>query len=534
MSPLSPVSSSTPLSNVFRQALRERVAQAGATNAVATPSPTGGTLVSALSGAGATASLIWHAQAPDKTVPADNTYENLTQFKMSSVSTLVPTDLAAIVRAPAWALQPSGDAISRLMERNPARPTQVNLADQWRGLSGALLARVSAPSTTPVQYQQTFLNSADPTKPLDGQFSRMLQGATTVTLQIKTRSGQTVDLQIAANNQPQPPGSDGSQGLQVSVSSSGPLSDAERRALAALSDGLEEALAGLGNADAPEMNLSGVLQYDRSVFAQLDLDVHNPTSSAAVPLKSFALHLGDQENSLAYESAAGKIDLRLDATAPVQAGNPQQRKAAVAQRLQQIDAAAERSRADSALVALFKSSFTQMHNVTATPSAAGVTAPDMAAPAISPALANDVRPLLSGLADFEAGFSGDFSHANRFGSINERGHAQYEISQQTEVTVDRNLKTADITQTRNERLQAAYVKARNGGALDAASGNFDRYAIQDERTVTTLISAVDGHLASAVRQTDQKQLHVHESLFNHRVQERHETPNQEHLLALLI
>ena len=208
------------------------------------------------------------------------------------------------------------------------------------------------------------LSAADPTQPLKEQFDRLQKGATTVTLQIKTRSGQTVDLQIAVNRQPGTLGEGSSQGLQVSVSSTGPLSETERRALAALSQGLEDTLAGLGDADAPEIDLSGLLAYDRSAFSQLNLDIQNPTASAA--LGSFALNLGDGGSSLSFQGAAGKMDLRLDATPPFQTGSAQQRQAAIAQQLQLIDAAADRSHANEKLVALFKSSFSQLHGAAPT------------------------------------------------------------------------------------------------------------------------------------------------------------------------
>lgn len=77
------------------------------------------------------------------------------------------------------------------------------------------------------QYRQTFLANVDSTLSLDDQYSSVRLGAATVQFQLKTRSGQTVDLQIAVNKS-----SNGSiPGLQVSVSSSGALSDAERRRL---------------------------------------------------------------------------------------------------------------------------------------------------------------------------------------------------------------------------------------------------------------------------------------------------------------
>lgn len=530
LSPLSAVRGAVPTPSIDREALRQRVQEAGG-SAQASVSVAATALNLAADDAAPTASLIWSPLPQDRVVPPDNTYGPLVSVAWGSgPKTELPDSPATEPqRVQAWATAPAGDAISRQMARNEFRSTERTLASQWNGLGSALLSLASAPSTSPLNYRQTLLSAADPTQPLKEQFDRLQKGATTVTLQIKTRSGQTVDLQIAVNRQPGTLGEGSSQGLQVSVSSTGPLSETERRALAALSQGLEDTLAGLGDADAPEIDLSGLLAYDRSAFSQLNLDIQNPTASAA--LGSFALHLGDGGSSLSYQGAAGKMDLRLDATPPFQTGSAQQRQAAIAQQLQLIDAAADRSHADEKLVALFKSSFSQLHG--AAPTAAGDT-PVGETSAVDAGLVEKVQPLLSGLVDFEASFSGDFSRDNRWGNVNEQGQAQYAISQRTTVDADRKEKTAGIIQTQSEQVQSNYVKARYDGALDILSGNFDRYAIKDHRTVSTLISAADNKLTSAVRSTDRQQLETHETVVKHRVVDRKETPSQQHLLTLLM
>jgi len=52
--------------------------------------------------------------------------------------------------------------------------------------------------------------------------------------------------------------------------------------------------------------------------------------------------------------------------------------------------------------------------------------------------------------------------------------------------------------------------------------------------VSTLISAVDNQLTSAVRSTDRQQLETRETVVKHRVVDRCETPDQQHLLTLLM
>lgn len=519
--------------NVDSAGLRQRVQEAAARQLSADPATAVAGAASATTQLTATASLVWSALPPERVVPPYNTYgasgllsitQTPTTSRADALSNLFPKLESA------WAQPPEGDAISSLMERNYTRSKFSDLAGQWSGLGKALLSRAAQPSTGPVQYEQSYLSGADKTLSLKTQFGQMQIGATTVHLQIKTRSGQTVDLQIAANNKVESPGGASSHGLQVSVSTSAPLSDTERQALADLSEGLEEALAGLGGSDqTPEMKLSGLLNYDRSVFSQLSLDVKNPTHGAA--LEAFALTLGDGGNSLSYDGSAGKLDLRLDATPPLPAGSTEQRQAAIAQQLQRIDAAAERSHADEKLVALFKSSFSQLHGAAPIkPTEKPLETPGP----INAEVADEAQAMLSGLVDFEASFSGDFTRVNRWGSVNEQGHAQYAISQKTQVETDDKRKTATIVQVQNEQLQSTYAKARHGGALDLSSGNFDRHTIQDSNTTTTAINIAKGKIAEAVRSTDTRQMKTEEMLVKHRVMERHETPNHQRLVTQLV
>ena len=534
MTPISALRMASPLDNASYTRLSERGGSAGAAGSVQLVQA--GALDKAQAQAPPTASVVWLSQAPERAVPADNTYEQLQPF---TVTTVPKADtLASAMPKPSgaektWASSPAGDAISTLMARNYGTTPRDrdNLANQWRGLGSALLSKLSAATTEPVDFRQTMLVGIDPTQSLDDQFSNLQRKAATVTLQIKTRSGQTVDLQIAVNNQPRLPNASANPGIQVAVSSSGALSDAERQALATLSDGLEEALAGLGQSESPTMDLAGLMNYDRSVFSGLSLDIVNPTASAAVG--AFSLRLGEHENTLAFKGTAGQIDLRLDVTPPLSADNAQQRQAALAQQLQLIDAAAERGHADAALVDLFKSSFTQMHQAAAPGERIGEGVLGASSALPGPGFTEQAQPLLSGLTDFEASFSGDFTRNNRWNSVTEKGHVEYEISQKTEVQTDPRKDTASIVQEQSEQLKSQYAKARNEGMLDIPSGNFDRYRIQDRRTVTTLLEAAKDRLTNAVQKTDQTQSHIHETLVNNRVQERRETPDEQHFLKFL-
>lgn len=517
-------------SNINTEVLRERLRQAGVASQTVTPRvDASGLSIGAVASA---ASVIWRKQTLNREVPADNTYEHLQALTVTAqANTDVLASAIADLAQPkqAWASAP-GDVISNLMARNYGSAQARDFSGQWRNLGGALLSRLATSTSSPPQYRQTFLASVDSTLSLDDQFSSVQLGAATVHFQLKTRSGQTVDLQIVVNKS-----SGGSiPGMQVAVSSSGALSDAERKALAVLSDDLDEALAGLGRLDAPEMNLSGLMSYDRSVFSSLSLDIEIPAARKADPNDSFSLHLGEDKNTLAYKGSLGQMQMRLDAAPLLRGAGTAQRQAAIAQYLQQIDAAADRSHANDKLVDLFKSSFMQMHNLPESSGANGAAGIADAMTLLGTGLTDQVRPLLTGLSDFEASFSGKFTRNNARGALDEEGEVSYAIGQKTEVRVHRREKDASIVQTRSENLNASYAKARNGATLDLKSGYYDRHSIRDNSTITTLIEAVDGVVDSAVERTDKKLLHVQETLMDHEVTDRHATPDEQHFSKRLV
>ncbi|WP_131276703.1 hypothetical protein [Hylemonella gracilis] len=445
-------------------------------------------------------SVIRREQALGGEVPADNTYQHLQALNVAAWtdSSAQASVLGASTQSEqAWASAP-GDVISDLMAHNFGRSQPRDFVNQWRDLGGALLSHLATLTSTPPQYRQTFLANVDPRLPLDDQYSSVRLGAATAHFQVKTRSGQTVDLQIAVNKS-----GGGIPGVQVAVSSSGALSDAERKALAALAGGLDEALAGLGRSDAPEMNLSGLMNYDRSVFSSLSLDIETPAAQKTALYDSFSLRLGVDKNTLAYKGPLGEMQMRLDA-APLLRGSVTQRQAAIAQYLQQIDAAASRSHADETLVNMFKSGFEQMLGIAESQAGKGVAGIADAMALLGYGLTDQIQPLLTGLPDFEASFSGKFTRNNARGVLSEEGEVSYAISQQTKMQIHRREKDASIVQTRHERLDASYARARNGAMLDLKSGNYDRHTIRDDSTITTLIEALDGAVDSAEERTDKK------------------------------
>ena len=230
-----------------------------------------------------------------------------------------PVELGQFRLTRAWASQDRDD-ISTLMARNLGLGPSASLADRWRGLGGALLSRFAA---APSDYQQTVAEYQAPTaadsvagsadaQALDkSALSDVSVGAATVSLKIRTQSGQTVELRIATND-----GSEAgsSSGLRVEVKSSGTLSQAESAAIAQLADGLDEALEGLGKPGKPQLELGKLMDFDRSVLSGLDLDIKNPKPSQ--PLSSFSLHVGADGRSVAMKGAAGELAVNLESDAP--------------------------------------------------------------------------------------------------------------------------------------------------------------------------------------------------------------------------
>ena len=433
-------------------------------------------------------------------------------------------DTAAPVRLRAWA-SPRQDDITTLMARNGNQGAAGGLAAQWRGLGGALLSRFASAEPN---YRQTLVDLA----PVDGAatteattqagavdpqaFNALQNGAATVSLAIQTRSGQTMELKIAVNSG----ADDAHRGIHVEAASSGPLSDEEGKAVAALAEGFDQLLEGLGQPGKLKLDMAALMDYDSGVLASLDVKVDNPRKPDALSpqaLTSFTLHLGDDRKVFTLQGAAGEISLSLDASMPLGPASAQQRHAAIDERLRQFDAAASRSHADGKLLSLFKEGFKQLH-------AAPARQTEAQAEVVGPVLARQMQPLQSGLADFEARFKGDSERKNDRGAVKEKGHTDYQVSQKT--TVQRTRATGDlsITQTQSEQLDAHFIRSRFGGMLDTSKGDHDVHKIKDDNTRTALIETAKGQLTRALRQTEQHQLRTFDKLENHRNTEHRATP----------
>ncbi|WP_370678415.1 hypothetical protein [Comamonas sp. GB3 AK4-5] len=451
-----------------------------------------------------------------------------------------PADLASAVYAKpqtqpstrqAWS-GPSNDRISNLMLQN-FNAQKHGLLNQSRGLGRLLLEGFAIGQTN---YRQTFSSYAvtDTHGSSDAARTQELLALDTarltssrVSMQIQTRSGQTVQLQIAFKN-----GLDGQNaGLHVEAKSSGQLSDSERKAIAQLAEGFESVLTGLAQGQGPRLDLAGIMAFDKSVLASLSLTVKDYATDAGV--QSFALQLSDKQRTLnlrqPQRDGVSELSLNLNPATPMLGASLQQRQSAIAQILQQLDASAQRSHAADAQLALFKQAFTQLQEL-APPSPSNAAAVNK----LDAMLQRQVPALLSGLMDYQGSFSGDFERRNSKGLVNEQGQARHEISQTTTLQKDQANGTAVVLQKQSEKVSAQYLRARNDATLEPENGNYDSYDIQDQTTRTTQIAAADGKLTQAQQSTDINLQRKFTSLADFKVQEQRTDPVRKQLVQQLL
>lgn len=466
-----------------------------------------------------------------------------------------------------WA-GPHDNALGALMLHNSGKG-KVTLSDRWHGLGGALLrqlaetgegttqtlAEVKPPSSDDeVAADDTAVATVGDTAAAEGTAEQdpvadaakieadALAGvsdhAVTVGLTVTTRSGQKVSLEIAVNDGAH----EGStRGLKVKVASSGELSLDERKALAAMADGLDRALDGLGR-NKPQIDLSHLKAFDASgELTGLDLQIKNPnTKHQPHAMGAFSLHLGGDKAQLSLERAGSTMALSVAATPPGGVGGDQRRSAITAM-LAQIDAAAERGHADPLVVGLFKDAFAQLQAPPADGEAAQAAAGEAAQPAAGEAaqpqagssLPAQAQALQSGLADFEASFGGPTQRTNRFGGVIEQGTIGYQIGQRTTDKPPVGSGERKITQVKTESLDADLKKTRTL-LLQPKTGDYDGTTICDRKTETTLIEASLTAVKQALRKTDEHRLAVFASVEHDRVTATHQTPQDRSVVERLL
>jgi hypothetical protein len=135
--------------------------------------------------------------------------------------------------------------------------------------------------------------------------------------------------------------------------------------------------------------------------------------------------------------------------------------------------------------------------------------------------------VLSGLADFSASMSGDFTDAAAGRVTTEAGHIDYSASQISRVTGRDKESGLSVWQRQSASLKSDFVKSRNGVMLDTSTGNYDSFSIRDESSTTTSFSYANEKLKSAQIQRLVKQLERYTKFVDFKVAEQRETPHNE-------
>ena len=429
---------------------------------------------------------------------------------------VVYTNLRTSSFGVAWASAPTDDT-SALMQKSMQSNSSVfwNASSLLDGLGAQLLDRFSTTSSdfsqSVVSYLQDSSKSSGVARAASAQALAAQVAPNRIGLTITTVSGKEVNVAIAFGGD----GSAISNSLSVEVQVDGELTADEQKAIAQLSAGFQAALDGLSKVP-PEVDLSGLVDYDASVLSGVDLSVRETPHSGS-ELKSLDFHVDAKSRSLSMESVSGKLAVSVDLSSAVIRGSAEQQAAALKDYLQQFDAANQRGHGDAKLIAQFKAAFAQLN------SNYPAAADELTVPLFN---AKD-RSVLSGLADFTASMSGDFTDAAEGRVTTEEGHIEYRASQTTMISGRDKYSGLTVSQTQRSSLKSDYVKSRNGAPLDTSTGNYDSFSIRDESSTTTSFSYVKDKLKSASIERLVKQLETYAKFVDYKVVEERQTPRNE-------
>jgi len=416
----------------------------------------------------------------------------------------------------AWKSSPTDDT-SALMRKNMQSNSSVfwDASSLLDGLGAQLLDRFSTTksdfSQSVVSYLQNSSKSADVARAASTQALVASKVAPNrIGLTITTASGKEVSIAISF-------GGDGkaiANSLSVDVQVDGELTADEQKAVAQLSKGFQATLDGLSKVP-PTVDLSGLVDYDASVLSGVELSVRETPHSGS-ELKSLDFRIDSTQRSFSMETVSGKISLSVDLSQPEIRGSAAQQSAALNRYLEQFDAANRRGHGDAKLIAQFKAAFSQLNSNY--PAADELSVP---------LLSSKDRSVLSGLADFSASMSGDFTDAAEGRVTTEEGHIEYRASQSSTISGRDKYVGLTVSQTQRASLKTDYVKSRNGAQLDTGSGNYDRLSIRDESSTTTSFSYVKDKLKSASVERLVKQLETYAKLVDYKVVEERQTPRND-------
>jgi hypothetical protein len=410
-----------------------------------------------------------------------------------------------------WATPPAdNDNVSQVMG-------QLKSADSSSLLSGLGAALLNRFASTQSDFQQSVVAypNLDPNGPIDATANAAaLKDAqyvqNNVGLTIHTASGKEVDISITF-------GGDSSVGdsLSINVHTSGKLSAAEQAAVAKLSKGFAAALQGI-TSDPPQVDVSGLVNFDPTVLSSVDLKVREPQSTS---LQSLDFHADAGARSFAMQGAAGTVSVNVDLSKPALWGSKAQQQTALLGYLNQFDAANQRAQGGATLLGQFKDAFSELN------SSYPVPGPQPAQAPTASALNTKNVSVLSGSADFQASMSGTSDNGSAAQPTTEAGQIDYKVSQHTETRGVAKSSGLSVAQTQAATLVASFEQSRDGSMLDTTNGNYDLYRINDSTSTTTSFDYADAKLQSAAINNQVNQSERHEKLVNHKVVEQTTTPH---------
>lgn len=334
--------------------------------------------------------------------------------------------------------------------------------------------RQPPPSTTPNVYAASGIAPGS----LHGN------GEDRVSLSITTRSGVEVKLSLDSQG----------DGLAVSMTTSGDLSDAEASALGDLAKGFQEAIDGMGR-DTPKIKLEGLMQFDQQQLASVKLHAEVKVRGEPESIQTLDFQADGAERKVSFSGVAGSLDLKVDASALNTLGSKEKQAKALGSYMKQFDQAASRGHGDAGLVAMLKDSFTALHSNTAAPQVA-TESPETS----RWRLAAEDKSILTGLADFSASVSQAVKFSNPMRSAEKDGF-NYEVSQKTS-QAGASHDARSLRQQQQSKLSASFHETLVPGVplrLTAAteSQNYTYHQIEDTASSDAQVAYKDGKMVKA-------------------------------------
>ncbi len=380
----------------------------------------------------------------------------------------------------------SRDPITSLIERNYSAQST---AGRFRGLGAALLERFKGDAADLSQAAQQLppgthvagygaLFSTQPST-LHGR------GDNQISLSITTKSGAQVKLTLDSQD----------DGMAVDMKTSGTPSEAERGALAGLSAAFQSAIDGMTQ-DPPKLNLGGLVQFDRTLLASVDLHAAVKLPGEPDRPQTLDFRADGAQRKVSVSGPSGTAQVSVDVAKLAGLGSAEQQAKATSSYLKQVDQAAARGHGDAGLVAMFKDAFSSMNsNVGAAkqPAVGGYKSTQLT-------LGDEDHAMLTGLADFSASITQTAKSGNPL-RIGELDRFSYQLSQSTDIG-GRHQGERSIAQQQQSELSAGFHMTNKPGTelrldLTQESQNYDYYQIEDKASSKVDMAYRDGLLTKA-------------------------------------